>query len=289
MNKINLIIITGLSGAGKSQALRSLEDLGFFCVDNLPPTFLPKFIELCARSEGRIQRVAMVIDIRGGEFFDSLFEALELIERGGFLYRILFLEASDETLVRRFKETRRPHPLALEGRVLEGIRLERKRLNELRGRAHYIVDTTDLTPRQLREEIRYLLSGELEPGKLLISIVSFGFKFGLPLDADLVFDVRFLPNPYYVETLRPLTGTDREVREYVLRWPVTKRFIRRLASLIKFLIPHYANEGKAQLTIAIGCTGGRHRSLVIAERLTEILQHCSYRVVLEHRDVGKND
>lgn len=284
---MKFVIITGLSGAGRTQAVRALEDLGFFCVDNLPPTLIPKFAELCAQSEGKISKIALVIDIRGGQFFGDLFEALEHLEETGFVYRILFLEAADETLVRRFKETRRRHPLAPHGRLLEGIKAERKQLEELRGRAHRIIDTSELTPNQLRDEIMSLFAEDAEIDRLGITLVSFGFKYGLPLDADLVFDVRFLPNPHYVESLRPLPGTEAAVKEYVTKWPITGKFIEKSFNLLDFLLPHYLNEGKTTLTIAVGCTGGKHRSVVIAEKLKEMLQGKGHEAATEHRDVAK--
>ena len=285
---VQFVIITGLSGAGKTQAVRALEDLGFFCVDNLPPALIPKFTELCRQAQGEgIRRVALVIDIRGGEFFDDLFEALRQMEDEGLPYQIVFLEAKDEVLLRRYKETRRRHPLAQEGGTLEGIKEERRRLEELRGRANVIIDTSELSPQRLREEISEVFSREGEKGRLIVSIVAFGFKYGLPLDADLVFDVRFLPNPHYVDCLRPLTGDSPEVREYVLKWPLTKRFLRRLISFVEFLLPHYVTEGKTQLAIAIGCTGGQHRSIVIAEELAQALREKEHRVLVQHRDVNK--
>jgi len=287
MQNVRFVIISGLSGAGKTRVLQSLEDLGYFCVDNLPPGLIPKFAELCSRPESKLTRVALVTDIRGGEFFDSLFESLEYLEESGFPYQILFLEADDETLVRRYKETRRRHPLAQQGSVLEGIREERQRLQELRGRATWIIDTTDLAPQKLREQIIEIFSRDEGLQKMIITLVSFGFKHGLPLDADLIFDVRFLPNPHYVEALRPLDGNDERVREYVMKWPAAQRFLRRLQGLIEFLLPHYEHEGKSQLTVGIGCTGGRHRSVVIAERLAEWIRGKGYTVLVEHRDISR--
>lgn len=287
MDNIRLVIVTGLSGAGKTQAIKCLEDLGFFCVDNLPPAFVPKMAELCAQSEGKISRIALGIDLRGGEFFGSTLKALEQLEEAGVPYQILFLEAEDETLVRRYKETRRRHPLAPQGSLQEGIREERRLLQEVRGRANVIIDTTDLTPSRLREQIVQIFTGDQQLQRLIITVVSFGFKFGLPLDSDLVFDVRFLPNPHYVDSLRPYTGKDPPVRNYVFRWPITQKFVRRLIGLVEFLLPHYINEGKTQLMIAIGCTGGQHRSVAVAERLAEVLKEKHYTVLTEHRDVDK--
>ena len=284
---LELVVVTGLSGAGKTQAIHALEDLGFFCVDNLPPALLAPFAELCRQADSPVRRVAVVMDVRGGDWFDQAVEALQELDRAGVFYRIVFLEASDETLVKRFKETRRRHPLAPQGRLLEGIRAERQRLGALRGRAHVILDTSELSPRQLRQRIADLLGGPETP-RLIAHLVSFGFRYGLPADADLVFDVRFLPNPHYVPDLQPLTGLDDRVREYVLRWPSARRLLQQLEELLDFLLPHYVNEGKTQLTVAIGCTGGQHRSVVITEALAAHLRNQGHRVLVEHRDVERS-
>ncbi len=286
MNDIKFVIITGLSGAGKSEAMKCLEDLGFFCVDNLPPALIPKFAELCAHSDGTVNKIALVSDIRGGRFFDSLEDSLGELERIGFGYEILFLEASDATLVRRFKETRRRHPLAPEGAILDAIADERRRLEGIRGRAHRIIDTSAISTRQLQREIATHYS---DPGRdgLMVSIVSFGFKYGLPIDADVVFDVRFLPNPHYVESLQPLSGRDDDVFDYVFKWPVSERFFEMMGSMLLFLLPQYKQEGKAHLVVAIGCTGGRHRSVAMGERLGQMLKGEGYRVGVQHRDIEK--
>lgn len=260
VDDIRFVIITGLSGAGKSQAVRSLEDMGFFCVDNLPPALIPKFAELCLQSGGKIKRIALVVDIRGGDFFDSTMDSLEELDRAGLPYQILYLEANDEVLIRRFKETRRRHPLAPQGRIVEGLAEERRRLEPLRGKASHIIDTTNMAPQELRRRVEELFGGDAPAARMIVNVVSFGFKYGLPLDADLLLDVRFLPNPHYVPSLRPHTGNEAPVREYVMRWPLTRRFLAKAWSLLAFLLPHYMNEGKSQLTIAIGCTGGQHRS-----------------------------
>lgn len=278
------VIITGLSGAGKSEAVRAFEDMGFFCVDNLPPTLIPKFAELVAQSDGKINNIALVVDIRSREFFDRLSGALDALEEMGVTYEILFLEASDEVLVRRFKETRRRHPLSAEGGVLEGIEEERRRLEEIRGRATRIIDTTALPPRQLRERIMNAFARASQKERLDVVVVAFGFKYGIPMDADLVFDVRFLPNPHYVESLRPLTGDMEPVREYVFQSPVTRRFLQKLFDLMAFLLPHYVKEGKTQLVVGIGCTGGRHRSIAIADRLAGFLKERGYSASVEYRD-----
>jgi len=281
------VIVTGLSGAGKTQAIRYFEDLGFFCVDNLPPALITKFAELCAHSCGRVGRVAVVTDARGGAFFDDLLASLDELRGIGVGYQILFLEASDEVLVNRYKETRRPHPLASGDRsLLESIQEERRRLDEIRGRADKVIDTSNLPPRELRDEIANLFAADSATG-MTISITSFGFKYGLPLDADLVFDVRFLPNPHYQPRLRPLPGTDHSVEEFVLRSEGTQPFLDRLYALIDFSLPRYASEGKAYLSIALGCTGGRHRSVVLAHQLAQHLRDQGHRVIVDHRDLHK--
>ncbi|MEX2355645.1 MAG: RNase adapter RapZ [Thermaerobacterales bacterium] len=285
--ELSFIVITGLSGAGKSQAMRSMEDQGYFCVDNLPPALLPKFAEICQRASAKVRRVAAVVDIRGGEFFDRAVEALAELDEMNISYHILFLEADDETLIKRYKETRRRHPLAPEGRVLAGINAERQRLETLRGRAHRIIDTGVLRPADLAVRLAQLYGDEHGGPGMTISIISFGYKHGLPLDADLVMDVRFLPNPHYVTSLQHLTGHDPEVKEYVLKWPITRQFLRRLKGWIGFLVPQYVNEGKSHLTIAIGCTGGQHRSVVVALQLAEYLRRRFPRVVVDHRDVTR--
>jgi UPF0042 nucleotide-binding protein len=285
---LRLVVITGLSGAGKSEAVHSLEDLGFYCVDNLPPALIPTFAELCARSGVRVNRAALVVDIRGREFFDDASTALRALEVQGFPYQILFLEASNDTLLKRYKESRRRHPLAPEGNLLQGIEEERRRLEPLRGRAHRILDTTGLAPRQLRQRLHEWFAAETDVA-LHVNLVSFGFKRGLPLDADLVMDVRFLPNPHYVPSMRQRTGSDPEVADYVLRWPVTQRFLQIFGQLVEFLLPHYTAEGKSALTVAIGCTGGRHRSVVIAEALAERLRVQGHLVRVSHRDRDRFD
>lgn len=287
MENIRFVIITGQSGAGKSQAIRSFEDLGYFCIDNLPPLLIPKFAELAAQSDGKINRIALVSDIRGGEFFSSLYEALQMLEGIGFDYEILFLEADDDVLIRRFKETRRRHPLASLGSIAEGIREEKKLLAEIRPRADKIIDTTNLSPQNLKEEINALYAPDSEQENILITLVAFGFKYGTPLDADLVFDVRFLPNPHYVEHLRPLTGNDEGVKEYIWKWSITHKFFQKLVDLIQFLVPCYIKEGKPQLVIAIGCTGGKHRSVSVVNELEKILSGKNYRVIKEYRDISK--
>jgi UPF0042 nucleotide-binding protein len=283
-----LVIVTGLSGAGKTQAMRCLEDLGFFCVDNLPPALIPKFSELCAQAASKINKIALAVDIRGGEFFDTLFEVLSEIDMQGIQYEILFLEASDETLVRRYKESRRRHPLSSHGESLEVIREERNRLQDLRGRANKIIDTSNMAVQQLKEEIAAIYADNTNTSRLHITVISFGYKYGIPLDSDLVFDVRFLPNPHYDPTLRPLSGNDRVIRDYVFGSPLTGDFMEKFQDFIEFLIPQYVKEGKTTLMIAIGCTGGMHRSVVMANRLGEILETRDLPVTVRHRDIKKN-
>ena len=285
---MRFVVITGLSGAGKTEAVRSLEDLGFFCVDNLPPVLIAKFAELCYQTEGKIRKIALVIDIRGGEFFDELLSRLDDLEEEGIRWEILFLEASDQTLIKRFKESRRRHPLSPDDRVIKGIEEERQRLKGIRERADYILDTSSLRPRQLKEELANLFEGEGKREGLLVSVVSFGYKHGIPLDADLVFDVRFLPNPYYNELLKDHSGENLAVRDYVMKWKDTKKFLNMLGEFIEFLIPRYIQEGKSNLVIGIGCTGGRHRSVIIANELTDLLKQEGHRVIADHRDIDKS-
>ncbi|ALC88864.1 glmZ(sRNA)-inactivating NTPase [Bacillus sp. FJAT-18017] len=281
-----MVIITGMSGAGKTVAIQSFEDLGFFCVDNLPPTLLPKFLELMKESGNKMNKVALVMDLRGREFFDHLFKALdELAETSWVTPKILFLNADDAALVRRYKETRRSHPLATEGLPLEGIKLERELLEELKGRAQIIYNTSDMKPRELREKILCEFSKNNQT-TFTVNVVSFGFKHGIPIDADLVFDVRFLPNPHYIEHMRPKTGLEKEVSDYVLKMKETQMFIQKLTDLLTFMLPHYKREGKSQLVVAIGCTGGQHRSVTLAEYIARFYE-AEYKTVVSHRDIEK--
>jgi len=288
MEDVRLVIITGMSGAGKTQVVRAMEDLGYFCVDNLPPMLIPKFAELCAQSAGRVNKIGLVVDIRGREFFDTLVQNLEELEKQGYRYEMLFLEASDETLIRRYKETRRRHPMAPHGRISEGITRERERVDLVRGRATQIIDTSELSTTDLRKKITALFTSEHEYQRMNITVVSFGFKFGIPLDADMVFDVRFLPNPFYVESLRRKSGEVAEVGDYIWKWPITQQFMEKVTDFVEFLVPNYIKEGKSQLIIAIGCTGGMHRSVFVANRIYEGLKAKGYKVNLDHRDIKKN-
>lgn len=280
-----LVIITGMSGAGKTVAVQSFEDLGYYCVDNLPPELLITFLALMKDSEKKITRIAVVMDLRGREFFDSLIETLDvLLEEEDLLARILYLDSDDATLVRRYKESRRSHPLAPQGLPLEGIQLERELLSELKGRAKTVVNTSSLKPRELRERIAKEFDNQNSP-TFSLNIMSFGFKHGMPIDADLVFDVRFLKNPYYVEELRHKTGLQTEVSSYVLATDETQQLIAKLTDLLTFMIPQYRNEGKSQLVIAFGCTGGQHRSVTLAEYFGKVLAK-NDQVVITHRDIN---
>lgn len=282
--QLQFTVITGLSGAGRSEAARALEDLGYFVIDNFPPALVGKLAELA--QGGAVREIALVVDVRGRSFFAQLAAALEELEERGIPYRLLFLEASDEVLVRRFEASRRPHPLAPEGRVVEGIAEERRVLAPLRGEADIVLDTSSLTPRELRERIRTLFSREERPG-MVLNLTSFGYKWGVPTDADIVLDVRFLPNPHWVESLRSLPGTDRRVREYVLAQPAAREFIDRVVELLTWLIPHFESEGKSYLTVGFGCTGGKHRSVVVLEEVASRLERAGYRARVEHRDLAR--
>jgi len=285
---IELVIITGMSGAGKTQAVRCLEDLGFFCVDNLPPSLVPPLAELFGCQDNEVEKVALVMDIRGGRFFPGLFQALRYLQEGDFKYEVLFLEASDEALVRRFKETRRHHPLAPKGGILEGVIEERKRLLQVRGEASKIIDTSELTPQQLKEQIKQLFAAG-QDGRMALTFMSFGYKYGIPLDADLVMDVRFLPNPHYVENLRPLTGEDWQVQDYVMASPVSREFLQKFSHQLSFLLPYYVQEGKSHLMVAIGCTGGQHRSVTLAKETAKIFAESGdFRVMVQHRDLHRS-
>jgi RNase adapter protein RapZ len=284
--ELNLVVITGMSGAGKTVAIQSFEDLGFFCIDNLPPILLSKFAELLEQSKGNLQKVALVFDLRGREFFSALFQSLDTLEEWhGVQYQILFLDASDQTLVRRYKETRRRHPLSPDGTPLAGILQERKLLEEIKERADQMIDTSQLKPVELKEKIISHFS-QMAQREMAVTFISFGFKHGVPIDTDLVFDVRFLPNPHYVDRLRPQTGKDEAVVNYVIKWTETKQFLEKLEDLLTFLLPQYSREGKTQLVVGIGCTGGKHRSVTIAEHLYRRFQE-QVRCQVTHRDIEK--
>ena len=285
-DQLELVVITGMSGAGKTVAMQSFEDMGYFCVDNMPPSLLPKFWELVKES-GKITKIALVIDLRSRAFFDEIMTSISGLDNTSFITtKILFLEASDDALVSRYKETRRTHPLAGDGRVYDGIIAERRLLQDIKVRAQKVIDTTTLSPRKLREEIMHTFSNG-DTDIFTIQVVSFGFKYGLPIDADIVMDVRFLPNPHYIEELRPLTGQDHAVYDYVMSQPETKTFYHKFMELLDFVIPGYKKEGKSSVTIAIGCTGGQHRSVALTERTGRELMSDSYHVTLSHRDKDK--
>ncbi|OGO77325.1 MAG: RNase adaptor protein RapZ [Clostridiales bacterium GWB2_37_7] len=286
---MKFLIVTGLSGAGKSLSIKYLEDFGYFCVDNLPPALIVKFAELWSQSKSTSENIALVIDIRGGKFFDQLQVSLEELKNAGFDYEILFLEASDEILIKRFKASRRQHPLAVDGRIIRGIKAERRKLEHIKSKASFIIDTTNMLPSDLKDEMKHLF---VEGGKsegINISVVSFGFKYGIPLDSDMVFDVRFLPNPYYVESLKKYSGNDEGVRSYVMQWPEAIEFKNKLVEMVEFLIPNFIKEGKSQLVISIGCTGGRHRSVTMVNMLSKKLKENNHRVIVEHRDIEEDN
>ena len=289
MDQFHLIIVTGMSGAGKSQAVKVLEDIGYFCIDNLPPVLIPKFAELCVKGGERVRHVALIADIRGGQFFDAMSQALQELRKQGVSYEIVFMEASDKVLINRYKETRRVHPLALHGRISQGIAEERKRLAALREKADFIIDTSPLKTSQLRDILRKRYALNTGRKGLTVTVVSFGFKHGMPIDADIVDDVRFLPNPYYVEEYRHKSGRVPAVRDYVQSFQVTQTFKEKWFDMIDFLLPNYEREGKSQLVIAVGCTGGMHRSVCMAEEMYRHLKETGIDVSIEHRDLAKND
>ena len=283
---IQLVVVTGMSGAGKTVAMQSFEDLGYFCVDNMPPALLGKFWELVKES-GKISKVALVIDLRSRAFYDEIFGMLQELDDGNDNLRpkILFLDASDEELVARYKETRRAHPLAMDGRVLDGIQHERELLSEIKSKAQLVIDTSKISPRQLREEL--FLNFESDQSTAFhVNVMSFGFKYGIPIDADIVMDVRFLPNPYYVKELREKTGNDQAVYDYVMNSEMTEEFYQQFIKMLRFVMPGYQKEGKSSVTIAIGCTGGQHRSVALANRIGKALQE-KYPVNITHRDMAK--
>lgn len=285
-DQLSLVIITGMSGAGKTVAIQSFEDMGYFCVDNMTPSLIPKFWELI-RESGKVTKIALVVDLRSRSFFDEIQNMLAEIENTQLIdTKILFLDASDVELVSRYKETRRVHPMAMDGLVTEGIRKERAILEDLKVKASLVIDTTTLTPRQLREKINQEFRHNNESG-FRVEMVSFGFKYGLPIDADIVMDVRFLPNPHYIPELRPLTGCDKPVYDYVMSFEQTEKFYQSFSQLLLQIMPGYIKEGKSSLTIAIGCTGGQHRSVALTNRVGECLKENGYTVNTTHRDKDK--
>lgn len=283
---MRFVIVTGMSGAGKSTVLKFLEDMDFFCVDNMPPSLIPKFAEVCLRPGVDIKSVAMGIDIRGGKLFEELFTVLSDSDTQ---YTILFLDAADEVLLKRYKESRRSHPLAKNDRISTGIEKERELLSEVKRRADYIMDTSQILTRQLKEKLRDIFIDNKDFESMVITVLSFGFKYGIPADSDLVFDVRFIPNPFYIPELRHMTGYDEEVSGYVLKWDASNQFLEKLKDMLAFLIPAYVSEGKNQLVISIGCTGGKHRSVTLANELYGVLKAREHSVIINHRDIDKDE
>jgi len=285
VKKSRNLIITGMSGAGKTQVMRTLEDLNYFCVDNLPPALIPKFIELCMQAGNENKKIALVVDIRGGNFFDELIGVLDKFETNSVNYELLFLDASDATLIKRYKESRRRHPLIGKGGLSDAIARERVILNAVRAKATMKIETTNMVNAELREKIIEVYGTEGALPHMNIVVQSFGFKHGMPMDCDMIFDVRFLPNPFYVPALKPLSGNDQAVVNYIESKEVTKEFLKRLESLIIFLLPQYVKEGKSQLMIGIGCTGGRHRSVYVANAIGNWIQKAGYGAQVTHRDL----
>ncbi|MBN9647899.1 MAG: RNase adapter RapZ [Terrisporobacter othiniensis] len=281
---MKFIIVTGLSGSGKSEAMRALEDMGFYCVDNLPPTLIPKFAELCYQSNSTIDKVALGIDVRGRKFFEALHESLNTLRKDQYPFEVLYLDCADDILLKRYKMTRRNHPLSINRQIPEGIKMERAILEPLKEIADCIIDTSNMKPKDLKEEISKIYANGEVNNNLTISVVSFGFKHGIPSDSDLVFDVRFLPNPYYIDELRSKTGEEQDVRDYVMNSDISHQFYEKLLDMINFLVPQYIEEGKHHLVISIGCTGGRHRSVTISNLISDELIKQGYRVVKKHRD-----
>ena len=291
MRNLRIVLISGLSGSGKTTTIKALEDMGFYCIDNLPIVLFPTFVDLCSRSAGGIANAALVVDIRGKEFLEGSRQIIQQLREEGYLIEILFLESSDEILGRRYRETRRQHPLAIGKPVAEGIQLEREGLRIMRDMADKVIDTSEFNIHELQDTIRRYFSDQSRLRKMTITLLSFGYSYGIPLEADLLVDVRFLANPYFVDELKPLTGKDPKVAEYVLKLKETQEFLRRFRELVKFLIPLYKKEGKSYLTIVIGCTGGRHRSIVVADTVEAYLRKRLKEedVILRttHRDIGK--
>ncbi len=281
---MRFVVVTGMSGGGKLTAIRFLEDMGYYCVDNLPVRLIDPFMELVSAPGSDVDKVVLGLDVRADKSFDNVEQVLAALKKKGYKYEILFMDASDEVLIKRYKETRRQHPVCPSGRVEDGIAQERKILEQIKKDADYVIDTSGLLTRVLKEELIRIFVKDEDYNSLMISIMSFGFKNGIPADADLVFDVRFLPNPFYVESLKKLTGNDKPVRDYVMSFPEAGQFMEKLEDMISFLIPGYVKEGKNQLVIAIGCTGGQHRSVTIANALAERLRGGDYGINLYHRD-----
>jgi len=288
MKNLRIVIITGLSGSGKSTALKALEDIGFFCVDNLPVMLLPKFLDLQTGTSSEISKIALVMDLRERHFLEKHIEVLSRLRKKKYDIEILFLDSSDELLLRRFSETRRTHPLSKDKTILESIKLERDKLQELKGMAAHVINTSNYSVHQLKEHIQRLYLAPGKTNKLIINLISFGYRFGLPPDADIVLDVRFLPNPYFVKNLREHDGNEKAVEGYVMQWDDTGEFLRRLFDMMAFLVPLYEKEGKSYLNIAVGCTGGRHRSVVILNQLADYFKSGNYTININHRDIKRS-
>lgn len=287
---MRFVVVTGMSGGGKSTALKMLEDAGFYCVDNLPISLVEKFVELISMPNSEINKVALGLDVRADQSFEDATRILAQLKKKGYKFEILFMDANENVLIKRYKETRRVHPLAADGRVEDGVRKERKALENIRRNADYIIDTTNVLTRELKEELDRIFVENGEYNNLMVTVMSFGFKYGIPADADLVFDVRFLPNPFYIDELKSKTGNDKEVQDYVMSFEESEEFMRKLTDMIQFLIPYYVKEGKYRLVIAIGCTGGKHRSVTLANELYQRMKDKgSYGLKLYHRDVAHHD
>ncbi len=285
---MRFVVVTGMSGGGKSTALRMLEDAGYYCVDNLPVLLIEKFVELIATPDGEVTKVALGLDVRADQAFEMTTKILDKLKNDGYAFEILFMEANDKTLLKRYKETRRVHPLSPYGRIEDGIKRERAILSNIRAKSDYVIDTSRLLTRELKEELDRIFVQNEGYNSLMVTVLSFGFKYGIPADADLVFDVRFLPNPFYIDELKHKTGNEKEVQDYVMSFPEAHTFIEKLADLVGFLIPNYVKEGKYQLVIGIGCTGGKHRSVTLANRLYEHMKNKGeYGIKIAHRDVGQ--
>lgn len=285
---MKIVIVTGMSGAGKSTALNVLEDEGYYCVDNMPISLIIKFADLAASQEEGYSDIAIGVDIRSGHALNELDEVLQKLESRHYNYKILFLDSNDDVLVKRYKETRRTHPLAKDDRVDKGISLEREQMTFLKEKADYIIDTSQLLTRELKQELEKIFVDDSGYSNLFVTVLSFGFKYGIPVDADIVFDVRFLPNPYYIDDLKPLTGNDKPIQDYVMGFDETKEFLKKVEDLIEFLLPNYVKEGKNSLVIAIGCTGGKHRSVTLANAIAAAIQKTEYGCKVEHRDIEKD-
>ncbi len=286
---MELVIITGLSGAGKTRTANVMEDIGFFCADNMPPILIPKFAELCSQSDGKINKIAIVTDSRGGNMFSGLVDSLNEMKNNGYNYKVLFLDCRDDVLIRRFKETRRKHPLVDNDNasIENAIAVERVMLKQIKSRADYTIDTSILSPAQLKERLSALFLDNLTAG-IMVNCMSFGFKYGLPSDADLVFDVRCLPNPFYYDELKPQSGLDHAVSDFVMNFEESREFLKRIIDLLEFTLPLYTNEGKSQLVVAIGCTGGKHRSVTFAQKVCAALEQKGVRAIANHRDIAKD-